>query len=1092
MDPISRNVGIGIDLGTANTCTAIYRNDNVEIIPHEGQSLMPSYVAFTETGRLVGSAAKRQAGSNPKNTIYGALRFIGRKFADREVQHMIKDLPFQVKNKHGRPAFSVRHGNSTLDLTPVEIIAMILARSRKDAQKYLAQSSPISAVISIPANFSLRQRQEILDAAFIAGITVLRLVNGAVNACRDYAMASRSLDIERNVLIADVGAGTVDVVVAAVLKDVIQVKAAAGNSLLGGDDFDSRLVSYAAGIFKKKTGCDLTGSELMTDVRALCRLRSACEQAKQALSAQATTRIEIDQLCDGLDLACAVTRQDLEAHCEELLLFCMCQIEETLKAARMDRANVHAVALIGGMSRIPKLQDLVTEYFNFLNPVRFLSPDEAPARGAAIYAAVLVGDTSSSGTSEMRLHDVSPTAIRIEALDGTTTPILKTNTVIPARKTMTFYASQNERDNLIASGKIWKPIIKRNPSLHGSPDDFLVSVFEGESKHALANRWLGDTMLFAPPNADGNRVIVVSLQCDADLRMVIEAQEKISHAKARRLVILDPRRLTQDQLEAMKNRAIKFDTADDVEEQRIEAKNNLEDAIFTLRAEGTTESQTGLADDVLDWLDGNQAAPEADFNRMLKLIAKKTAGQHIEQNTIGPEQGSKRETTDEGYDSEAGSGEVNINPDDLIGGGKSSESQRVPVSDESASVVGAANHAQVEIQEPTPTSIAQKVDGLVEKLEDTTKQKDEREFHRKASDHVVAELSHPSTKSATENVARILPERPLPRRYTSDNAAGSSEQLPTQSDIPGSLLTALLSRDTPPWSPMDASSCISTESLDRPPDTPGSSERGITELFSGPSEERINYSDVDFKLISTYLSNMGKSRWSLVPRLYTVLRLIDQLDMLDTFIEQDITDIWFPFTQGSLPRAMSPSARTNFEKYQSLVLSKSLRFEKDRRHDHFASGEPLPFHVVAKLGSGLHGYVDKVMSTVSGREYARKQFRRQRSASKDAVRSFMVELQALKKIKHYHCIELVGLTKYRAYQGSTDSSRYKAILTLDFSHCSWFLLPSATFMSIMSSYTSRQTISLCFAVSSVVWPTHFNTSTALRSVIATSNHRTSS
>ncbi|KAF1936802.1 heat shock protein 70 [Clathrospora elynae] len=540
--------GIGIDLGTASICTAIFRDDEAEIIPHEGHLLMPSCVAFTETGRLVGAAGKNQAGTNSANTVFGALRFIERSFDDPQIQKMIKELLFWVvSDRSGSPAV------------------------KRDAQSYLGQR-PISAVITIPATFSISQRQAVHDAAMIADFKPLRLLSASVSACLNYATTQRP-DRETNKLIAYFGARSMDVAVAIITQGMVEIKVIAGANYLRGDYLDTRLVRYAANVFKQKIASDLT-----TNFRALHRLRTACEKAKQELSSQTQTTINIDQLCDGHDFVWTVTRESLEYHCSDLLEQCLLPIEQALRGAKIEKAKIHAAIVGGGSSRVHWLQQLISDLsdlFNFMLLSRCLNPDEAATRGAAFNAAILSGDGSSKVTDENMLIDVAPFTIGI----GT----------------------------------------QKNGG-------FLFSVFGGERARTKDDGYLGKSVLPLSQLLDGPHVIEITLNWDSNGSIQAHAKDESSGISTQ-LSCVDPDRLSTEELVLMKAKVMDFDISDETEERRIEAKNAAEEYIFGLLDYLCSEPQTydtrrktNLANEFLEWLDEKNDVAVLEYTTRLHRL----------------------------------------------------------------------------------------------------------------------------------------------------------------------------------------------------------------------------------------------------------------------------------------------------------------------------------------------------------------------------------------------------------------------------------------------------------------------------------------
>ena len=380
---------VGIDLGTTYSCVAHFTNDRVEIIANDqGNRTTPSYVAFTDTERLIGDAAKNQAAINPINTVFDAKRLIGRKFDDPEVVNDAKHYPFKVVDKEGKPAVQVEFKGETKTFTPEEISGMILTKMKETAENYLG-TNVNDAVVTVPAYFNDSQRQATKDAGTIAGLNVLRIINEPTAAAIAYGLDKKGAK-EHNVLIFDLGGGTFDVSLLSIDEGIFEVKATAGDTHLGGEDFDNRLVNHFVEEFKRKNKKDITSNQ-----RALRRLRTACERAKRALSSSAQTSIEIDSLYEGVDFYTSITRARFEELCADLFRSTLEPVEKVLRDSKLDKSQVDEIVLVGGSTRIPKVQKLVSDFFNGKEPNRSINPDEAVAYGAAVQAAILTGDTSS-------------------------------------------------------------------------------------------------------------------------------------------------------------------------------------------------------------------------------------------------------------------------------------------------------------------------------------------------------------------------------------------------------------------------------------------------------------------------------------------------------------------------------------------------------------------------------------------------------------------------------------------------------------------------------------------------------------------------
>ncbi|KAF6063334.1 Hsp70 family protein [Candida albicans] len=398
---------VGIDLGTTYSCVAHFANDRVEIIANDqGNRTTPSFVAFTDTERLIGDAAKNQAAMNPANTVFDAKRLIGRKFDDHEVQGDIKHFPFKVVDKASKPMIQVEYKGETKTFSPEEISSMILGKMKETAEGFLGTTVK-DAVVTVPAYFNDSQRQATKDAGTIAGLNVMRIINEPTAAAIAYGLDKKS-EAEKNVLIFDLGGGTFDVSLLSIEDGIFEVKATAGDTHLGGEDFDNRLVNFFIQEFKRKNKKDIS-----TNQRALRRLRTACERAKRTLSSSAQTSIEIDSLYEGIDFYTSITRARFEELCADLFRSTLEPVDKVLSDAKIDKSKVDEIVLVGGSTRIPKVQKLVSDYFNGKEPNRSINPDEAVAYGAAVQAAILSGDTSSK-TQDLLLLDVAPLSLGIE------------------------------------------------------------------------------------------------------------------------------------------------------------------------------------------------------------------------------------------------------------------------------------------------------------------------------------------------------------------------------------------------------------------------------------------------------------------------------------------------------------------------------------------------------------------------------------------------------------------------------------------------------------------------------------------------------
>lgn len=595
---------VGIDLGTTYSCVGVFQHGKVEIIANDqGNRTTPSYVAFTDCERLTGDAAKNQASLNPENTIFDAKRLIGRKFSDKSVKSDIEHWPFKVINSpEDKPQIQVEFKGEQKKFSAEEISSMVLGKMKETAESYLGTKIK-DAVVTVPAYFNDSQRQATKDAASIAGLNVLRIINEPTAAALAYGLDKNQSEM-KNILIFDLGGGTFDVSILTIDEgSLFEVKATAGDTHLGGEDFDNRMVDHFVQEFSRKYH-----KNLKDNPRSLRRLRTACERAKRTLSSSSEASVEIDSLNQGIDFYSKITRARFEDLCSDLFRTTLQPVEKALNDAKMEKSNIHEIVLVGGSTRIPKIQKMLQEFMNGKPLNKSINPDEAVAYGAAIQAAVLSGDTSSS-IKDVLLVDVTPLSLGIETAGGVMSKIIERNTRIPNKTTQPFTTYSDNQQAVC------------------------VQVYEGERTMTKDNNCLGRFELTGIPLAPrGMPKIDVTFDVDANGILSVSAEEK-STGKTNKITITNNKgRLSKEDIERMVNEAEEYREDDMKQRERVESRNNLENYLFSVRQAASdcgdklTEDEKkkimGETDEILTWLENNNLAEKEEFEHKMQEAQK--------------------------------------------------------------------------------------------------------------------------------------------------------------------------------------------------------------------------------------------------------------------------------------------------------------------------------------------------------------------------------------------------------------------------------------------------------------------------------------
>lgn len=1032
-----RGYAIGIDLGTENTRVAVFRYDKVEIIPdEEGRRSMPSYVAFTERERLIGSPAKSRITLNPENTIHGMNRFLPLGF--RALQHGFHGqplagdklpLPFHVSGKVRGVVIEVDYLNKRRSFTPMEILAMILSKAKRNAEAYL-RCDVRSAVLSVPVFFSMHQRHMMVEAGIIAGLEVMNVVLAPFAVANTWALHSlTSRREEHNIVIFDLGARSLSIAVATTEEGIVQNKAVSSNWWIGGDHFLNIVVLEMVNEIIQTWGEDVTKNK-----RAFQRLRKACEGVICTLSSATFASVDIDSLLDGRDFSHGISRDRFTSLCEPILEGMEESLDDALRSARVDKHDVHNVILAGGSSRIPYVQRKLIDFFQGKDLTKSLNPDEAGVSGLAIRAAIYYGDTTSKSILEMLPMEVLPTSIGIERYDGSVQEIVSHNTDIPTRK-----------QGCIQVQRYAKTVRVVERLKQVSDDTRVLATINIESLEPLTDDFW------------------IELECTIDLdvqmsRGLCTVRKKGHNSSIKAQLGLDGR-LPLRELERLKSVADIAHEADELEARRVIDRNLLDARIASLlEAIGelesseqskkllismkqirlhTDETQFAAVDEmlqtthkldevedqlsVLRWNDTEATRLtfrnmlESKIESLLESAVKLEPSQKTESFVV--KLGNIRRWVDE-------SQLTTIADQRRVEPTFDAAERELAVLQQSQLLRNAfierLRHVQGTLLATTQTP---KVMSFLGEIEDMSASLSQFAFDEPdAYDQQITRLDKifQSICVATDSPdnggkykklePRPVSDSPSPRlqvRLQETQEAGREDD--GQEDITviasGANHTPVPPASTGPTENLSTSAKASIQLV------PKDENQGIDSLFStstAPAE--LGFKDADFERVSIFLRNTGQAAESNAPRLYTVLRLIDQLDTFDAFMKKGITDMWFPFTATTFPSSFKPSARSRFLDIQSVVFSKGFKLEKgsNRKHAHFSQDDVVPFKSIAKLGIGAHGVVDKVMSTTTHREYARKLFRRVKGLRQQDVKTFITELTVLKRVDHKHCVELVS------------------------------------------------------------------------------------